>query len=157
MADESTTALNPLLVNLRQEEARLRAERAGATQRLATLQQQLQVAQQRLSLLDQKTAEADRVQLQLDSAKARYTMYLERTERARMDAALDRGRVANVSIVQYADAAPKPVWPKRFMTLVVSVLAGLAIAMFVCAWRELKLMGVAGAIEAAAPRAQGPA
>ena len=73
-------------------------------------------------------------------------MYLERTERARMDAALDRGRVANVSIVQSADAAPKPVRPKRLMTLIVSVLAGFAIAAVVCAWRELTAMGLAAAV-----------
>lgn len=153
-ADESTISLNPLLVTLREEESRLSAERGGATERLATLQQQLNASQRRLSLLDQKAAEAERVQLQLDSAKARYLMYLERTERARMDAALDRSRVANVSIVQYADASPKPVQPKRLLTLIASVLLGLAIAAVVCAWRELTAMGLVTAVAAAAPRVE---
>ena len=112
------------------------------------------VRARRLSLLDQKAAEAERVQLQLDSAKARYLMYLERTERARMDAALDRSRVANVSIVQYADASPKPVQPKRLLTLIASVLLGLAIAAVVCAWRELTAMGLVTAVAAAAPRVE---
>ena len=156
-ADESTIGLNPVLVSLRQEEARLSAERDGAAERLTTLQQQLHATEQRLRLIDEKTTEAERIQLQLDSAKARYTMYLERTESARMDAALDRGRVANVSIVQHAEAQPKPVRPKRLMTLVASLVIGLAIAVLVSAVRELQLMGILGAIESAAPRPEGGA
>jgi uncharacterized protein involved in exopolysaccharide biosynthesis len=156
-AEESTTGLNPTLVALREEEARLAAERDGAGRRLAVLQDQLETARDRVTLLDEKAAEAERVQLQLESAKSRYLMYLERTERARMDAALDRSRVANVSIVQQADAPLKPVRPKRLMTLVVSVLGGLAIALLVCAWRELAAMGVVEVVHAAAPRAEGDA
>ncbi len=154
MAEDSTVGLNPTLVALQQDLARLESERAGHAQRLKLVEQQLADAQQRLVMLDQKSTEADRVQLQLQSAKERYMMYLDRTEKARVDAALDHSRVANVSIVQWADASLKPVRPKRLITLIVSIGAGLAIAALVCAWLELVAVGLAATLASAAPRSE---
>jgi uncharacterized protein involved in exopolysaccharide biosynthesis len=81
-------------------------------------------------------------------------MYLDRTEKARVDAALDGSRVANVSIVQQANASLKPVRPKRLISLIVSLVGGLAIAIAVTAWLELLSMGLTRAIEAALPPAE---
>jgi uncharacterized protein involved in exopolysaccharide biosynthesis len=154
MSEESTVGLNPTLVALQQDLARLTAERAGQTQRLRVVEQQLADSQQRLIQLDQKSIEAERLQLQLQSAKDRYLMYLDRTEKARVDAALDRSRVANGSLVQSADASLKPIRPKRLITLIVSIGAGLGIAALVCAWLELMAIGLAATLASAAPRSE---
>ena len=150
-SEESTTGLNPLLVQLQQEVARLTADRAGLAERRRAITHQLGESRDRIEVMDRKGAEADRLELQLQSAKDRYLMYLDRTEKARVDAALDQSRVANVTVVQQASASPKPVSPKRLITLIVAVGGGLAIALLVCAWLELTSMGLVRAVESAMP------
>jgi uncharacterized protein involved in exopolysaccharide biosynthesis len=156
LGEESTTGINPTFTTLRQESARYAAERAGLESRLEAITAQLADSQTRLSRLDAASTEGERIEVQLKSAKERYLMYLERTEKARVDAALDQSRVANVSIVQSASAPLKPVSPKRLITLIVSVVAGLVIALLVCAWLELSEIGVVGVLAAATPRGEVP-
>ena len=156
LGEESTVGLNPMVTTLQQEGARYAAERAGLDSRLQAITAQLAESQARLTRLDAAATEGERLEVQLKSAKDRYLMYLERTEKARVDAALDQSRVANVSIVQSASASLKPVSPKRLITLIVSVVAGLVIALLVCAWLELSNVGVVGVLAAAAPRGEVP-
>jgi uncharacterized protein involved in exopolysaccharide biosynthesis len=150
--EESTAGLNPMFTALQQEGARYAAERAGLASRLQVITAQLADAQARMTRLDAAASEGERLEVQLKSAKDRYLMYLERTENARVDAALDRSRVANVSIVQTAAASLKPVSPKRLTTLIVSLAGGLVLALLVCAWLELVDVGVVGVLAAATPR-----
>lgn len=152
--EESTTALNPTQTALQQDLQRLTAERAGTSERLTYAAAQLAVTRDRLLLLEEKAIEAERMTLQLRSAKDRYLMYLDRTERARVDAALDGSRVANVAIVQQASASPRPVAPKRLITLVVSIVIGLGAAAAACAWIELAAAGFANAVSVAMPRVE---
>jgi uncharacterized protein involved in exopolysaccharide biosynthesis len=152
VSEESTTGLNPVLVTLQQDTARLTADRAGVSERRGIIERQIADSRERIEVLDQKGAEAERLALQLQSAKDRYLMYLDRTEKARVDAALDQSRVANVAVVQQASAPPKPVSPKRLTTLIVAIGGGFAIALLVCAWLELASMGMVGALASALPR-----
>ena len=151
VAEESTVALDPTRMALQQEAVRYAADRSGTDRRLRILEQQIEDSRKRIATLDGAAAEADRLQLQLDSAKERYLMYLNRTEKARVDGALDRSRVANVSVVQYADAPLKPSSPKRLITLIISIIGGLIVALFVCAWLELAEMGIARTLASIAP------
>ncbi len=152
VGEESTAGLNPLFTQIQQDGARYAADRAGTASRLQAIITQVAESQARMADLDSAATESERLELKLRSAKERYLMYLERTEKARVDAALDRSRVANVSIVQAASASPKPVSPKRLTTLIVSVFGGLIVALLVCAWLELVSAGVAGVLAAASPR-----
>jgi uncharacterized protein involved in exopolysaccharide biosynthesis len=152
VSEESTTGLNPVLVTLQQESARLSADRAGAFERRRAIERQIAESRARIELLDMKAAEAERLELQLQSSKDRYLMYLDRTEKARVDSALDQSRVANVTVVQQASAPPKPVSPKRLTSLIVAIAGGLAIALLVCAWLELSAIGAVGVLDSAMPR-----
>lgn len=154
VGEESTAGLNPMFTVVQQEGARYAADRAGTASRLQAISAQLVESQMRMARLDNAATDGERLELQLESAKERYLMYLERTEKARVDAALDRSRVANVSIVQSASASPKPVSPKRLTTMIVSLIGGLIIALLVCAWLELVSDGVAGVLAAASPRGE---
>ncbi len=138
-------------VGLGDEQARLVAERAGVTARLFSVKAQIADVSARRAALEPQAAEADRLALQLQSAKDRYLMYLQRTEQARIDGALDQARVANVTVVQEPLASLKPVRPKRLVTLIVSLGGGLVIALLVCAWRELQALGLEQALASAAP------
>jgi len=150
--EESTTGEHPTLLALQQDVARTTADRAGTAERLGAVQGQLRQSRERIALIEAKASEPDRLDLQLRSAKDRYLMYLDRTEKARVDAALDRSQVANVSIVQHANASLKPIRPQRLITLIVSIVGGLAIALFVCIWLELMSMGLVRTLQAAVPR-----
>lgn len=152
LARESTSGLNPSMVSLRQEEARLARDRAGTRRRLSVVQRQVASQRERLLALDTKTAEADRLDLDLDSAKQRYLMYLQRTERARMDEALDLSRVTNVSVVQQANAAMKPVRPRRLITALLGIGVGVVVALLVCAKLEIDNFGLVILIDTSARR-----
>ena len=85
--------------------------------------------------------EATRRQRLIRSAEERYSWYLGRGEKARIDSALDQRHVTNVSIVQKPSASAKPVRPKRLVTPVVSVAGALLAGLLACVIRELRERG----------------
>lgn len=153
VAQESTSAVNPTAFAIEEESARTAAEAAGIRARLQAVRGQRDRERAALRTLERQALAGDRLELELKSAKDRYAMYLDRAERARVDAALDRTGVTDAAIVQHAAASPKPVRPARLVSFVAAVAGGLIVATLVCAWLELAAGGLAAAIEAAAPRA----
>lgn len=93
--------------------------------RSATLKKQL--AGSRLELTKMNEAEVQMAQLQRDLAtlQSNYNKYLESQEQARIDQALEMGKISNISIVQPASYAINPIRPKTIPNLALGVFLGL--------------------------------
>ena len=143
LADERARTLenDPTVVTAAQERAHAQAERSGIQRRLRVLEGQLQASRDRLQHLDASVTEAAGAQRRVRALEERYLMYLSRSEQGRIDAALDRDRVSNVSVVQAPSLSRLPVSPKKTVVLAVSVLGALLVAALFCAWRELRALG----------------
>ena len=149
---ESRTEENPTSIALKGWLAKAEGERAGALQRLQVLTNQLAESSKRLRELDKSRVIADRVNRQLTSAQHRYMTYLERRDAAVIDQALDRGQFTNISIVQDATASPRPVRPRKLMTLVLSLVGGLISGLLVCVLLESERLDLAAFFDSIVPK-----
>ncbi len=143
---------SPTLLVVDRDLTTLAAERVGVIGRRRRLEAQLETSRTRLLELDRQAVEADRVRRLIRATEEQYLKYLARFEDARIDAALDSSRFANVSIVQGAAASPKPVRPKKLMVLGASVFGGVLAGFLICLLLELKTLGLAGVLASVLPR-----
>jgi len=132
-----------------------RAERAGYEKRIAKLEEQLARESERLNLLDAKLLEAKRLERLISTSEAQYLQYLRRGVEARIDAALDQGQFTNASIVQRAAAAPRPIRPKRLISLLLALGGGLIAGLGAVVALELKEFGLEAFLGSVAPRPVG--
>lgn len=139
-------------VALENERTSVEAERVGVSERMRVLEEQLKESRQRLMDLDKRTVDANRTKRRARALEERYLTYLSRSEQARIDTALDEGRITDVSLVQDAHASPKPVRPKRLVVLAVSLLGGFLLALLWCFWWELRGVELVRFLDAVVPR-----
>ncbi len=153
LAEERTNAaeMSPTLLEVERQLAETKAELNGIVERQTVVAAQQQRSRSRLLSLDGQALEAARAERAITVAEKRYLFYRERGEEARIEAALDRGQVANVSIVQRAAALTKPVRPKKTILLLVSLLGGLLLALLAVLLLELRSMGWVEALRSVIP------
>ncbi len=143
--------LSPTLLEIERQLAQTKAELTGIVQRQRVVAEQQVRSRGRLLSLDSQALEAARAQRSIAAAEKQYLFYLERGEDARIEEALDRGKVTNVSIVQRAAALTKPVRPKKTVLLLVSVFGGLLLALLAVLLLELRAIGWVEALRSALP------
>lgn len=131
-----------------------KADRAGYRERIVVLDQQLDEAHQRLALLDEKSLEARRFDRLIETSEAQYLQYLDRSVEERINAALDRDRFTNASVVQEATAEIKPIRPKKLITLLLSLGGGLIAAFGTVIILELWESGLESFVSSVAPRGE---
>jgi uncharacterized protein involved in exopolysaccharide biosynthesis len=129
-----------------------RAERAGFEMRIAKLEEQLARENERLKLLDDRLLESKRLERLISTTETQYLQYLRRGVEARINTALDQGQFTNASIVQQAAAAPRPVRPKRLITVLLSLAGGLVAGLATVVGLELKESGLEAFLGSVAPR-----
>jgi uncharacterized protein involved in exopolysaccharide biosynthesis len=93
---------------------------------LESSEQQYQIAQQRLRQLNQDEVQIVELQRHVDRLEASYKSYLENREQARIDQALESGRISNVNVAQSPSFVAKPASPKPALTLVLGFIAALS-------------------------------
>ncbi len=147
---------SPTLLVVDRDLTSLAAERVGVLERRGILEAQLEASRARVLELDRKAIEATRAWRLIRATEEQYLKYLARFEDARIDAALDQSRFANVSLVQGAVASAKPVRPKKLMVLAASLVGGLLAGFMICVLLELKSLGLAGILASVLPRAEKP-
>lgn len=155
--EEATSESNPTVVAVEQDLVRLRSEKLGVAERLTAVGEQVRALRERARLLDSHLVEVDQLQMQLTSARTRYMTYLDRSEKARIDAALDGGGMTNVSVVQRAAASLKPVRPKRLISFLVAIGGGLLMGVLTVLWREATRLGTDRVLASALPAREGEA
>lgn len=122
---QTTTAVNAAR---QQAESALLAEQANLTALEAeagTLRQKLSEARAKLSGLEDTAAGIRRLKREIEIQEANYVKYAENLEQARIDQALDAGRISNIAVVQPATLPVKAVRPNRSLQLSLGLFFGL--------------------------------
>jgi uncharacterized protein involved in exopolysaccharide biosynthesis len=149
---QTQSSLSPAAVAASQGIEQTRAERAGYEKRITKLEEQLARDSARLEVLDEKLLESRRLERLISTSEAQYLQYLRRGVEARIDAALDQGNFTNASIVQQASAAPRPIRPKRLITVLLALAGGLLAGLGAVVGLELKEFGLEAFLGSVAPR-----
>lgn len=149
---QTQSTLSPASVSASQDMERTRAERDGDIERIKKLDGQIQEGTQRLSQIDEQVLDAKRIERLISTSEAQYMQYLRRGVEARIDAALDRSQFTNASVVQEAAAEPRPIRPKKLLTLILSLAGGLIAGLATVVGIELKESGLEAFLGSVAPR-----
>ena len=152
---QKQSALSPAAEVASRNMEAAKAERAGYRQRIVVLDQQIDIANKRLALLDEKSLEARRYDRLIETNEGQYLQYLDRSVEERINAALDRDRFTNASVVQEATAEVKPVRPKKLITLILSLVGGIVAGLGTVIILELWEFGLESFVSSVAPRGEG--
>jgi uncharacterized protein involved in exopolysaccharide biosynthesis len=92
----------------------------------STLRDQLARLNRELKTFNENDLRMAALQREVDLSAASYRRYAESMEQARIDEALQRERISNISVVQPATLEIKPVKPRVAWNLLLGFIAGLA-------------------------------
>ena len=121
----STSGLNTTYLQLKQDLFRNEVELQALKAKMNTQQIQLSEYQDRLKDLDRNELQLTELQSQLDEDRKNYQLYLDKLEESRIDNEIDTKTIANVSLIRSARPPSKPVSPKVFLNIVISVVLGI--------------------------------
>jgi uncharacterized protein involved in exopolysaccharide biosynthesis len=120
----SRSGLNPtyqrLHNDLLQNEAELKALHA---KRLTQSAQRVEY-QQELEGLSRIEVELRQLKQEVDVDRENYKLYLSKMEESRISDAMDTNKMANVSLIEAAQPPIKPVSPKVFLNIILSIFLG---------------------------------
>lgn len=126
---DETTDQNPTHQWLRNEEARIRAERAALGARIGSIQASVAEYQGRARRLNQQTVDQFELLRDLKSAEGATLLYEQKEEEARISDALDRMRIANVKVVDPPTVPVSASGTTRSLVLLVGFAAGLLLSL----------------------------
>ncbi len=98
-----------------------------ADKEIATLTGERSEAEARLAALTAGEMQLDRLSLERELAKNRYSEYMRQLEIARVGAELERRRVANIAVLSPPTAPPSPSAPRKLMIVLISAPLGLVL------------------------------
>ncbi len=98
---------------------------------------------QRIQLLEQSSEEIQRLKRQQEIDEKNYQSFVARAEEARISNAMDRLKLANVSVIQKASVPVEPVEPKVLKVLVLGLGLGLAAGVGLAVISEFYTPGLA--------------
>ena len=113
-AVESATDVNPLRQNTESELARAETAQSGLLGRIESLRKQSGQYQHELSGIEGKLPEEQELLRNVKLAEDNYLLYVKKREEARIGQAMDKGKIANVTITE---PAREPVLAKASWTM----------------------------------------
>ena len=131
--EQSVVSVNPVWMDIENKLIVAQAEVARLGAKVASLEQQEMELAQRLNGINDLEVQAFEMQRKIDIARLNYTDYARKLEEARINAALDREALSNVSVVNPPSLRFKQASPKRsvlaLLAIMLSGLSGLAVAL----------------------------
>jgi uncharacterized protein involved in exopolysaccharide biosynthesis len=112
----------------KQIESALLVEKANLSSLKAkteVVQEQLKSALGELKTINDSEIKLSRVQREMGIQEANYRKYYEKMEQARIDQALEIGKISNVSIIQPATFPMNPIKPNKMRNLALGLFLGL--------------------------------
>jgi uncharacterized protein involved in exopolysaccharide biosynthesis/Mrp family chromosome partitioning ATPase len=119
-----TTAINPTYQQLKLDLAAETARRAALQAKAQSLEGQLASAQKDLKVLIANEVQIARLQREKEIQEGNYRKYSEKMEQARIDNALETGKISNISVAQAATFPIDPTRPKKGLNLVLGFIFG---------------------------------
>jgi len=125
---QSTTTINTIhnqtQLSLLNEEANVDSLKAETI----ALEEQATKLRERTRLLNEHEVQIVNLEQQASLCKTNYTMYSEKLEQSRIDAALQNERITNVNVIQPASLVEKPTSPNKRMVLVLGFFGAIALS-----------------------------
>jgi len=119
------------------EEATLSSLEAKATEQ----HQQLSSTRGELKAINDSEIRLVQAQRAMDIQDANYRKYYEKLEQARIDNALEIGKISNISVVQPATYPVKPVRPRKLLNLALGLFLGIFGALGLAFFSEYMTQG----------------
>jgi uncharacterized protein involved in exopolysaccharide biosynthesis len=137
---ETTDNINTVYRELSLALKRERGVVAGLTSRSAKLSRQKEAVVADLRTINDQDLKIDQLSRTADLARDKYIQYSRNMEESRIDKALANGKISNVSIVQPATLAEKPISPSKplvvMATLVLAVVGTIGIVPVTVRWEH---------------------
>lgn len=124
--DEVVDDVNPLHRSLTLEMRQQQSLLASLDERLLTIQSQKEQVQKAAEQINHDEVELDQLERTQQLAKEKYLQYANNLEQARIDKALEDGKVSGISIVQAPSFQEKPVSPSKLLLLLGALVASVA-------------------------------
>lgn len=122
---DETTDQNPTHQWLRNEEARIRAERAALEARVASIQRSVNEYEGRARRLNEQTVAQQELLRNVKTAEEASLLYQRKEEEARISDALDRMRIANVRVADAPSVPQSPSNSARSLVIILGLFAAL--------------------------------
>jgi len=122
---KSRVGLNTTYQRLEEDLFRNQAESKALTAKKEIQITQFAENQVRLENLNQVEVELNQLQQAVDVNRQNYRLYLAKFEESRISDAMDNKKMTNVSLMEAALPPMKPVSPKVFLNILVSIFMGL--------------------------------
>jgi uncharacterized protein involved in exopolysaccharide biosynthesis len=123
---ETTDNINTIYRDLSLELKREQGVTAGLKARQRELAHQKESVLASLQALNGQEIKIDQLARQADLARDKYMQYSRNMEEARIDQALENEKISNVSIVQSATLAEKPVSPSKPLVIAATLMLAIA-------------------------------
>jgi uncharacterized protein involved in exopolysaccharide biosynthesis len=115
---------NPISQALEQEVIQADARLQGVRARQREQKRQLAAVETDLKALDGLETELKRLDRTLGILEQDYALYAKKREEARISEAMDREKIANISVISPAIPPARPIQPKRLLLMVVALVLG---------------------------------
>lgn len=113
--------LSPVHQSVQTDLAKARATAAAHKAESASLKQQFEAVQSKIRALNDNELRITDLSRKVELLEASYRNYATNREQARIDQALELGRISNVNVVQPASFVTKPASPRIQLTLIVGL------------------------------------
>lgn len=104
--------------------------------KVENLKRQLAEVQAGLKTLNDAEFRITQLKREIEVQEANYRKYSENLEQARIDNALEIGKISNISVVQPATLPIRPTGPRRMLNIALGLLLGIFGAMFLAFFSE---------------------
>lgn len=118
------SGLNNLHQKIQEELLQNEATYQALNRKKDIIEQQLESYQRKIKATDANVVEYNQLLQRLEIARKGYISLLTEFEESRISQAMDLERITNLSILDPAHAAPRPVKPKKMLNLVLSLFLG---------------------------------
>jgi capsular exopolysaccharide synthesis family protein len=122
---EVSRGINPLYTQTQSALSIEQANLSSIQTKIVNLKEQLATEREKLKTINEADFKMTSLRREIDIQQAKYQRYSEKLDQARIDHALDREKISNISVVQPATFPTFPVSQRRSLKLALGILVGM--------------------------------
>lgn len=122
---EVSRGINPLYTQTQSALSIEQANLSSIQAKIVNLKEQLATEREKLKTINEADFRITSLRREIDIQQAKYQRYSEKLDQARIDHALDREKISNISVVQPATFPTLPVSQRRSLKLALGILVGI--------------------------------